>query len=129
MRLLAQEWGVSVNCEDDNKRRPLHVACSSGFTRVAQELLRQKADVAALDAENNSALTVAVNSKQLQCAKALFKAGAKLGPNDNPTASLTKLLAEVEIEIVVDQLKDFAANTDSCLQVCRTAVIQKDAYR
>lgn len=111
--LLLLDWGVSADCEDDNKQRPLHVACSSGFSQVAQELLKRNADFKALDAENNSALTVAVNSKQLQCAKALLKAGAKLGPNDNQTAGLSKILAEVEIEAVVDQLKDFVANSDS----------------
>jgi len=104
------DWGVTAESQDDQRRPALHVACSSGFAKVVQELLKHGADMLATDAENNTAMSISVQGKQLQCAKALLKAGAKLQP-DQTCAGLPKVIAEVQLEALVDELKGFVESS------------------
>jgi len=103
------DWSVTADSQDDQKRRALHLACSMGFAEITQLLLKRGADFKAVDSESMTALSVAVSNKQLQCAKALLRAGAKLLPNQTCTG-LPKIVSEVQLDCLVDELKEFAAS-------------------
>lgn len=106
------DWGVTADSQDDQRRPALHLACSSGFAEAVRELLANGADTLATDAENNTAMSISVQGKQLQCAKALLKAGAKLEA-DQTCPGLPKIIAEVQLEELVDELKGFAESSSS----------------
>jgi glutaminase len=55
---------VDLSVKDELKRTPLHVAASAGHYSLVKMLLEDKADVAAVDAMNNTPLNDAVRHRQ-----------------------------------------------------------------
>jgi ankyrin repeat protein/CRP-like cAMP-binding protein len=77
-RLMAMlKYGdVDLFVKDELKRTPLHVAASAGHYSLVKMLLEDKADVAAVDAMNNTPLNDAVRHKQDDVADLIRKSHA-----------------------------------------------------
>lgn len=104
------DWGAPVESADDSRRRALHLACTNGSSEVVQELVKHGADVKVADHEGTKPLDIAVAKKHLQCCKVLLKAGAQLNQGQQ-CKGLAAIVQEVQLEVIVSELKGFTENT------------------
>jgi len=105
------DWGVPVASQDSTTRKPLHVAAAKGYTEVVNIFLKRGAEFLSNDHEGNTPLGAAVTNKHLAVCKCLLLAGAKLTATQS-CKGLAAIVAEVQLEVLVAELKVVAANVE-----------------
>ena len=65
-RLLINDYKCPVDCRNDSKQTPLHIACRKGHLSLVRMLVSEhKADLNARDKDNNTPLNIAAFCAQL----------------------------------------------------------------
>ncbi|KAL0276237.1 UNVERIFIED_CONTAM: hypothetical protein PYX00_003845 [Menopon gallinae] len=78
LKVLASGLNPNHEFEEHNKRNALHIAAALGHLTVVHVLLQARTQINAMDAEQNTPLTLAVLARQNDVVKYLVKCGADL---------------------------------------------------
>ena len=88
---------MDINTCDFDERTTLHLASSQGNVKVVELLLKEGADVHAMDRYGNNALHEAVSNNHVAVAEMLSRAGAELNYK-NPADYLTKAAGSGDLD-------------------------------
>lgn len=76
--MLASGLNPNHEFEEHNKRNALHIAAALGHVTVVHVLLQARTQINAMDAEQNTPLTLAILARHNDIVKYLIKCGADL---------------------------------------------------
>lgn len=104
---------ADIQALDNVQQTPLHAAAASGRAQAIDALTLKRARLEDTDAAGRTPMMLALAGKQDAAIRMLLKRGAHMDEEVASTPEMQRLIAEVESEVIAEQMKEAAAGINA----------------